>query len=80
MTDLDAWCRIQFEARNDRSRRHRSNLDVDPESALAKGNLKFRRRFNHIERSLAGEGRRPDQATLSELEERWNEAKELERS
>jgi MazG family protein len=55
------------------------HLDVDPESALAKANLKFRRRFNHIERSLAGEGRRPDQATLNELEARWDEAKQLER-
>jgi MazG family protein len=55
------------------------HLEVDPESALAKANLKFKRRFNHIEHSLAEEGRRPDQATLEEMEARWDEAKEFER-
>jgi ATP diphosphatase len=54
--------------------------NIDPESALARANLKFRRRFNHIERTLAAEGRRPDQATLADLEARWNEAKDLERA
>jgi len=56
------------------------HLDVDPESALARANLKFKRRFNHIERSRAAAGKRPDQATLEELEARWEEAKRSERS
>ena len=51
------------------------HLDVEPESALARANLKFKRRFNHLERSLAAAGKRPDQATLEELEARWEEAK-----
>ena len=54
-------------------------LSVDPEAALRRANAKFTRRFNHIEATLAGEGRTPDQATLAEMEDLWVAAKRLER-
>lgn len=53
-------------------------LEVDPEAALAGTNLKFRRRFQHLEQALAAQGRNLTQATLAELEELWEEAKREE--
>lgn len=50
-------------------------LGIDPEAALAATNLKFRRRFAHVEARLAEGGRRPDQAELAEMDELWQEAK-----
>lgn len=52
---------------------------VDPEAALRTTNEKFTRRFGHVEDSLAAQGRRPDEATLDEMEALWVEAKGLER-
>jgi len=54
-------------------------LGVDPETALRACNRKFERRFRHIETSLAEEGRRPEDATLEEMEELWVDAKRLEK-
>jgi len=54
-------------------------LGVDPESALRGCNRKFERRFRHIEHSLAGEGRRPEDASLEEMEALWVDAKRLEK-
>ncbi len=51
------------------------HLDIDPEGALAGANLKFRRRFAHIEQRLAERGKRLDEANLAEMDELWNEAK-----
>ncbi|MCW6509326.1 nucleoside triphosphate pyrophosphohydrolase [Lichenifustis flavocetrariae] len=48
---------------------------VDPESALRSGNRKFRRRFGHVERGLAAQGRRPAEASLDEMESLWRRAK-----
>jgi ATP diphosphatase len=56
------------------------HLEVDPEAALAAANLKFRRRFAAIERSLAGRGRRLDESTPAEMNELWNAAKRAERT
>ncbi len=53
--------------------------DVDPEWALARANAKFRRRFAHIERSLAASGRDIAATSLEELDCLWDEAKRLER-
>jgi nucleoside triphosphate diphosphatase len=53
-------------------------LGVDPEEALRQANNKFVRRFGHIERRLAEDGKtgaRP----LPELEALWAEAKRIER-
>lgn len=48
---------------------------VDPEAALRATNDKFERRFRYIERQLAGQGRKPADATLMEMETLWQEAK-----
>ncbi len=51
------------------------HLAIDPEKALRGTNDKFRRRFAHIEKRLAEQGRSPSQATLDEMEALWVEAK-----
>jgi tetrapyrrole methylase family protein/MazG family protein/ATP diphosphatase len=52
---------------------------VDPEQALRGANAKFERRFRHIERRLAKNGRSPEAASLDEMEALWVEAKGAER-
>jgi MazG family protein len=49
---------------------------VDAEQALRRANAKFRGRFGYVEREL---GKPLEQATLDEMELRWQEAKRLER-
>jgi ATP diphosphatase len=51
------------------------HLKVDPEVALRRANAKFTRRFAHIEARLAEDGRRPEDATLAEMDALWDEAK-----
>lgn len=51
---------------------------VDPETALRGTNEKFTRRFGHVELQLAAQGRRPEEASLDEMEELWQDAKRLE--
>jgi MazG family protein len=51
------------------------HLGVDPEAALRGANFKFVRRFRSIEAALAKEGRTPEDATLEEMDELWDEAK-----
>ncbi len=53
-------------------------LNVDPEEALRRANAKFTRRFQHIERRLAEQGREGPQP-LDEMEALWVEAKRVER-
>ena len=54
------------------------HLDVDPEAALARANAKFERRFRAIEQGLHADlGIGPEDATLEEMEERWQAAKEI---
>ncbi|MBN9538506.1 MAG: nucleoside triphosphate pyrophosphohydrolase [Alphaproteobacteria bacterium 65-37] len=48
---------------------------VDPEVALRATNDKFERRFRHIEKRLAEQGRKPADASLEEMENLWQEAK-----
>ena len=50
-------------------------LKVDPEQALRKTNLKFRRRFGYIEKGLAEAGKTPREATMEQMESLWQEAK-----
>src|SRR3981189_2530033 len=54
------------------------HIGVDAEAALRGTNQKFARRFAAMEGSLAQSGRRPDQATLAEMEDLWQEAKRRE--
>jgi nucleoside triphosphate diphosphatase len=56
------------------------HLKIDPEAALRQANVKFERRFAHIERRLAEGGRTPESASLDEMERLWAEAKAEERS
>jgi nucleoside triphosphate diphosphatase len=53
-------------------------LGLDPESALKKTNRKFKRRFQWMEECLQASGRGPQQASIDELEELWQRAKEQE--
>ena len=55
------------------------HLDVDPETALRSANAKFVRRFRSIEDALRREGRRPEDATLEEMDRLWDLAKVAER-
>jgi len=50
-------------------------VKVDPEQALRRTNAKFRRRFAHIERRLAEQGRTFENSTIEEMEALWQEAK-----
>jgi ATP diphosphatase len=51
-------------------------LDIDPEEALRHANAKFERRFRKVEALLADEDdRRPQAATVDELEALWSRAK-----
>jgi nucleoside triphosphate diphosphatase len=54
-------------------------LSLDPESALRKTNRKFKRRFQWMEERLRSGGRRPQQASMDELESLWRQAKQQER-
>ena len=54
-------------------------LSLDPESALKKTNRKFKRRFQWMEERLRGSGRGPQQASMNELEELWQQAKQQEK-
>ncbi len=52
---------------------------TDPEMALRGTNTKFRRRFAHIEDTLAASGESLQDATLERMEELWQAAKAIER-
>jgi len=54
------------------------HLGVDPEASLRDANAKFVRRFKSIEAALAKEGRKPENATLEEMDQLWDEAKAAE--
>jgi ATP diphosphatase len=54
------------------------HLDVDPDTALRATNVKFERRFASIEAALTARGKTPAQATLAEMDDLWNEAKDAE--
>ena len=56
------------------------HLDVDPETALRTCNLKVERRFAAIEDGLAAVGKRPEDATLAEMDALWDAAKAKEKA
>ena len=51
------------------------HLGVDGEDALRDANRKFERRFRAVESALRAAGRRPEDASLDEMEELWQAAK-----
>jgi MazG family protein len=55
-------------------------LSVEPEMALRRTNLKFRRRFGWMESQLRDEGVALDEASLDKMEELWQQAKTLEKA
>jgi len=50
-------------------------LKIDSESALKRADRKFKTRFQYMERELAKEGRKLEQAPLEEMEALWQKAK-----
>jgi ATP diphosphatase len=56
------------------------HLDADPEGVLRAANAKFERRFAKIEAALAQQGRKPQDATLEEMDALWEAAKAAEKS
>jgi ATP diphosphatase len=48
---------------------------VDPEAALRRANRKFAVRFGMVEAELASRGKRPEQATLEEMDSIWQSLK-----
>ncbi len=55
------------------------HLGIDPEASLRDANAKFVRRFHSIEEALRADGRRPEDSTLEEMDQLWDEAKAAER-
>ena len=55
------------------------HLAADPEGVLRATNVKFERRFASIERALAADGKRPQDATLQEMDALWDAAKAAEK-
>lgn len=55
-------------------------LTIDPERALSRANIKFDRRFRHVEAGLRATGRSPAEASLDEMEALWQAAKAHERA
>ena len=53
------------------------HLGIEPEDALRAANDRFTRRFQHIEASVHDEGKTMSTMTLVQLEERWQQAKEV---
>ena len=53
-------------------------VKVDAEAALRSSLGKFTRRFAHIERALAAQGKTPADSFLTEMDQLWNEAKNTE--
>jgi ATP diphosphatase len=56
------------------------HLRADPEDVLRQTNRKFERRFAAIESALAARGKKPQDATLAEMDALWDEAKAQEKA
>jgi tetrapyrrole methylase family protein / MazG family protein len=54
-------------------------LGIDPETALARSNRKFHRRFRHVESTIKRQGRELKNASLEEMDALWDEAKQSEK-
>lgn len=52
-----------------------SHLDISADESLRKVNNKFRMRFSYIEKALKNENKSLDDATIDEMEAKWQEAK-----
>ena len=54
------------------------HYQVDPNAALSATNAKFYRRFRHVEQSMERQGIPMDKAHFQQMDQLWEEAKELE--
>lgn len=52
---------------------------INPETALERTNIKFTNRFNYLESKTIKQGRSLKDMTLAQMDEIWDEAKELEK-
>jgi XTP/dITP diphosphohydrolase len=52
-------------------------IDINPETALERTNLKFIKRFNYLETQSKKDGKILKDMTLEEMDKYWNEAKKL---
>jgi XTP/dITP diphosphohydrolase len=52
-------------------------VDIDPEEALAKTNIKFIKRFNYLEKKAKELNKKLEDMTLKEMDVFWEEAKRL---
>ncbi len=52
-------------------------LNINPEEALERTNLKFIKRFNYLERQSKADGKNLKEMSLEEMDQYWNKAKEL---
>ncbi len=52
-------------------------IEINPEEALERTNLKFIKRFRYLENSAKESGKSLSQMTLAEMDVYWNEAKKL---
>lgn len=52
-------------------------INVNPEDALEKTNLKFIKRFTYMEKKIEESGKKISDSKLDEMEKYWNEAKKL---
>lgn len=53
------------------------HYNVDPETALERTNQKFIKRFNYLENKTIKQGKNLKEMTLAEMDEIWNEAKNI---
>lgn len=51
------------------------HIRVEPEDALRRANRKFIRRFRRVEKELAKRGKKPQDATLREMDRIWDQIK-----
>jgi ATP diphosphatase len=56
------------------------HVGVDPDTALRGTNAKFERRFGYIEQTLEAQGGSLENASLTEMDALWNEAKRKEKN
>lgn len=55
-------------------------VDINPEEALERTNLKFIERFQYLEQASARDGRRLSEMKLEEMDAYWNAAKEIKKN
>jgi XTP/dITP diphosphohydrolase len=53
-------------------------ININPEDALERTNIKFIRRFQFLETESAKDGKQIKDMTLTEMDTYWNRAKEME--